>query len=144
MLTQLWKGNRHCRCGGGLEEFFGRRWHSSLLPVLFVLFLLNSLQQKKEWNKKVFLPPTDTTPMQAVQVKSNFWKICLYSPFLKHITFRKSQSTKHACKCFTRIKYYSTICDITYLLKWNHKSPLPLHGTITQTDNVWVWCCFLY
>lgn len=57
--TQFCKGSLHWLCSGGLELtfffFFLRRLHFSWLSILFLPFVLNSLQQKKKWNTKNLL-----------------------------------------------------------------------------------------
>lgn len=96
--------------------------------------------------QKTYLPSPDQTTTWASQVKL-ISKKYLYSPFLKHITFRKSNLINHTPKSFTRIKSYSTIRGITYLLKWNLNHHLctcaAWHNDVLHIDNIWFWCCFL-
>lgn len=82
----------------------------NLLPFICVKLTPTKESNKQTNKQKIFLPPTDQNPKQAVQVKLIFWKIITFL-FLKHIIFRKAEWRNHASNSFTRMKSYPTICD---------------------------------
>lgn len=119
-----------------------------LVVINLLLFISVKLTPAKERKKqKTCSPSPDQTLMWASQVKL-ISKKYLYSPFLRHITFRKSNFINHTPKSFTRIKSYSAIRGVTYLLKWNLNHHLytcaAWHNDVLHIDHVWFWCCFFY
>lgn len=117
-----------------------------LVVINLLLFISVKLTPAKERKKqKTCSPSPDQTLMWASQVKL-ISKKYLYSPFLRHITFRKSNFINHTPKSFTRIKSYSAIRGVTYLLKWNLNHHLytcaAWHNDVLHIDHVWFWCCF--